>query len=547
MPPQALQPDEDERPDLPWWKAKKWALHILYRMFERYGSPGNVTKEYNEFAEWYLQTFSSGVLEVLLRLLDAYRAGNWQPPRVLQQTLNYVNQAVSHGHTWKLLKPHMGAIIQDILYPLMSYSAEDEELWSVDPHEYIRVKFDVFEDFISPVTAAQSLLHASCKKRKDMLQKTMAFLTTVLNDPNTEPQRKDGALHMVGSLADVLLKKKIYKEQLDQLFLKYVFPEFGSARGHMRARACWVLHYFAEAPYKQEPVLAEAVRLTVNALLQDKELPVKVEAAIALQSLLNYQDGANKYIETQVKQIALELLTIIRETENEDVTGVMQKLVCEFTQQLTPIAVEICQHLAATFSQVLDTDEGSDEKAITAMGILNTIETLLTVMEEQPEVMKQLEPTVLQVVAHVLQNEVQEFYEEVLSLIFDCTGKHISEEMWKVFELLYQVFMKNGLEHFTDMMPALHNYITVDTDGFLANEQRLLAIYNMCKEILSKDMGEDPECHAAKLLEVLLLQYKNRIDAAAPLLVELAASRLLREVRTSELRIMCLQVSKKKF
>lgn len=123
--------------------------------------------------------------------------------------------------------------------------------------------------------------------------------------------------------------------------------------------------------------------------------------------------------------MALELLTIIRETENEDVTSVMQKLVCVFTAHLVPIAVEICQHLATTFSQVLDTDEGSDEKAITAMGILNTIETLLTVLEEQPEVLRLLEPTVLQVVAHVLQNEVQEFYEEVLALVYDLTSKEV--------------------------------------------------------------------------------------------------------------------------
>ncbi|CAH1099995.1 unnamed protein product [Psylliodes chrysocephalus] len=542
VPPAALQPDEDERPDLPWWKCKKWALHILYRMFERYGSPGHVTKEYNEFSEWYLQTFSSGILEVLLRVLDGYRGGHWVPPRVLQQTLNYLNQAVSHGHTWKILKPHMPAIIQDVLFPLMSYSAEDHELWTVDPHEYIRVKFDVFEDFVSPVTAAQTLLHSSCKKRKEMLQKTMVMLTQILTNTATEAAQKDGALHMVGSLADILLRKKLYRDQLDQLFIKYVFPEFNSDRGHMRARACWVLHYFAEFSFKQDTILMEAINLTVRALLFDKDLPVKVEAAIALQSLLNYQDRAQKYIEPQVKQIALELLTIIRETENEDVTGVMQKLVCVYTPQLAPIAVEICQHLATTFNQVLDTDEGSDEKAITAMGLLNTIETLLTVMDEQPEVMRLLEPTVLQVIANVLQNEVQEFYEEVLALIYDLTSKQVSPDMWKVFELLYQVFMKNGIDHFTDMMPALHNYITIDTNAFLSDEQRLLAIYNMCKEILTKDSGEDPESHAAKLLEVVLLQCRKKIDQAAPMLIELAAARLLREVKTSELRTMCLQV-----
>lgn len=84
-----------------------------------------------------------------------------------------------------------------------------------------------------------------------MLGKTMALLNQVLNNPATEPAQKDGALHMVGSLADVLLKKKPYRDQLDQLFIKYVFPEFNSDRGHMRARACWVLHYFAEYEFKQ--------------------------------------------------------------------------------------------------------------------------------------------------------------------------------------------------------------------------------------------------------------------------------------------------------
>jgi len=61
---------------------------------------------------------------------------------------------------------------------------------------------------------------------------------------------------------------------------------------------------------------------------------------------------------------------------------------------------------AGTFSQVLETDEGSDEKAITAMGLLNTIETLLTVMEEQTQIMSQLEPIVLQVVAHIFEHSV---------------------------------------------------------------------------------------------------------------------------------------------
>jgi hypothetical protein len=63
--------------------------------------------------------------------------------------------------------------------------------------------------------------------------------------------------------------------------VELVFPEFQSPHGHLRARTCWVFHYFAEDQYKDQNVLAEALRLTVASLLRDHEPPVKVEAAIA--------------------------------------------------------------------------------------------------------------------------------------------------------------------------------------------------------------------------------------------------------------------------
>ena len=45
---------------------------------------------------------------------------------------------------------------------------------------------------------------------------------------------------------------------------------------------------------------------------------------------------------------------ISRETENEDLTSVMQKIVCTYTEQLVPVAVDICQHLVGTFAQVVN-------------------------------------------------------------------------------------------------------------------------------------------------------------------------------------------------
>nr|XP_016934597.1 importin-7 [Drosophila suzukii] len=535
--------DDDERTEFPYWKTKKWALHIMVRMFERYGSPSNVVSEkYQKFAEWYLPTFSQGVLEVLLKILDQYRNRVYVSPRVLTDVLNYLKNAVSHAYTWKLIKPHMVAVIQDVIFPIMSFTDSDQELWESDPYEYIRLKFDIFEDYATPVPAAQSLLHSICKKRKGVLPKAMATIMQIITSPNADNKQKDGALHMIGTLADVLLKKALYRDQVESMLTTYVFPEFQNPAGHMRARACWVLHYFCDVQIKNPQVLAEIMRLTTNALLTDKELPVKVEAAIGLQMFLSSQDEAPQYVEGQIKEITKELLTIIRETENEDLTNVMQKIVCTFTEQLLPVATEICQHLATTFSQVLESEEGSDEKAITAMSLLNTIETLLSVMEEHPDVLLNLHPIVINVVGHIFQHNITDFYEETFSLVYDLTAKAISPEMWQMLELIYQVFKKDGIDYFIDIMPALHNYVTVDTPAFLSNPNRLLAILDMCKTMLTGSPGEDPECHAAKLMEVIILQCKGQIDSVIHMFVELALSRLTREVQSSELRTMCLQV-----
>lgn len=45
------------------------------------------------------------------------------------------------------------------------------------------------------------------------------------------------------------------------------------------------------------------------------------------------------------------------------------------------------------------------------------------------------------------------------------------------------MFQKDGFDYFTDMMPALHNYVTVDTPVFLSNENYILAMFNICKAV----------------------------------------------------------------
>eukprot|EP00063_Salmo_salar_P088625 XP_014063460.1 PREDICTED: importin-8-like isoform X6 [Salmo salar] len=546
VPPETLEVDEDDRPDLVWWKSKKWALHIVTRLFERYGSPGNVTKEYFEFADFFLKTYAVGIQQVLLKVLDQHRQKQYVTPHVLQKSLNYLNQGLSHSLTWKHMKPHMQTISQEVIFPLMCYKDEDEKLWQEDPYEYIRMKFNVYDDHALPATAAQSLLCKAARKRKEVLPQMMEFCHQIMMEPSADPRRKDGALHVIGSLAELLLKKRVYREQMELMLQNYVFPLLNSPLGYLRARSCWVLHSFSPLRFHNELVLRNAVELVKQGLVADKEMPVKVEAAIALQTLVSNQEQAKVYIRPYIRPVMQELLHVIKETENDDLTNVIQKMICEYNQEVAVIAVDMTQNLAEIFTKVLQSEEyeESEDKTVMALGILSTIDTILTVMEDHKEITQQLEGICLQVIGLVLQKPIIEFYEEILSLAFGLTCQTISPQMWQLLAVLYEVFQHDCFDYFTDMMPLLHNYVTVDTDMLLSNPKYLEVIYTMCKKVLTSDAGEDAECHAAKLLEVIILQCRGRgIDQCIPLFVEAVLERLTRGVKSSELRTMCLQVA----
>ncbi len=52
--------------------------------------------------------------------------------------------SVDHAASWKLIRPHFLAIYQDVVFPMMCYSDEDNQLWQEDPYEYIRMKFGAY-------------------------------------------------------------------------------------------------------------------------------------------------------------------------------------------------------------------------------------------------------------------------------------------------------------------------------------------------------------------------------------------------------------------
>ena len=81
------------------------------------------------------------------------------------------------------MKPHIQPIIQEVIFPLMCHSDADEELWSSDPQEYIRIKYGAY----TFITTVKPVLSCHSKKDKTKILMTNGSLMKVENIAECSP------------------------------------------------------------------------------------------------------------------------------------------------------------------------------------------------------------------------------------------------------------------------------------------------------------------------------------------------------------------------
>uniref|UniRef100_A0AAF5RTV4 Importin N-terminal domain-containing protein n=1 Tax=Wuchereria bancrofti TaxID=6293 RepID=A0AAF5RTV4_WUCBA len=511
--------DEDDRERTVWWKCKKWASAIVERIFERYGSPGQVQLNYSEFAENYMTHFAIPILNTCLQVLDGYRNGNYVSSRVLHSLLQYIDIAISQSRTWKIIKPHCQGIVRSVLFPLLKYSDEDEELWSDSPEEFVRTKYDVYDELHNPAVAAANVL-TGFAKRKDMLQPILEFSLNMLNS-DVNPRDQEGALRILGELFAALTKSKKYRCAVDELVERFVISKIAHPIRFIRCRACWTIRQFASGKLSGSRVTHIYEELLKRLADVGEELPVKVEAAMAIQHMLETQTKYRSVLKPHVYAVIIEVLRLVARAEIEEMTSVMEVLLEDFVEDIIPIAVN-----ANIFLQISLSENQEDDRTVTVMGILTTLGSVLDMVEDNQDILYHIEEQVRRVIKSVLDREQIDYYEEVLALANSVITYSISEPMWEIFFDIHKLAISQDGIVFVDVMPVLHSYLTVDTDGFLARPERLRAFVEIVVNMFNEDMEENDQTRAAKLLECLILECQDKINNLVPDFIQLILTRL---------------------
>ncbi|OJJ31152.1 hypothetical protein ASPWEDRAFT_119296 [Aspergillus wentii DTO 134E9] len=569
-PASSMLESKEERELNHWWKCKKWSYANLNRLFIRYGNSSTVTKsstpDYSGYAKTFMATFAPEILKGYLQEIDKWVSkGQWLSNPALAYTMVYLEECVKPKPMWDHLKPHMENLIAHFIFPILCQSDEDIELFQTDPSEYLHRKLNYYEEVSAPDVAATNFLVALTKNRKKQTFAILTFVNGIVSkyesapDDQKLPREKEGALRMIGSLASVILgKKSPIADQVEYFFVRHVFPEFRSPHGFLRARACDTLEKFEQLDF-QDPNNLMIIYRNILESMTDSELPVRVEAALALQPLIRHEIIKTS-MQQNIPQIMQQLLKLANEVDVDALANVMEDFVEVFSAELTPFAVALSEQLRDTYMRIVgellerNAAKGEedaygdflDDKSITALGVLQTIGTLILTLESTPDVLLHLETILMPVISITLENKLYDLYNEVFEIIDSCTfaSKSISPTMWQAFELIHKTFKAGAELYLEDMLPALDNYISYGSQMLVQSPNYLAALVGMVEDIFRDEKvgGVDRIC-GCKLAETLMLNLRGCIDQYIPVFIELAMRVIdAGEARTKSYRIHLMEM-----
>jgi hypothetical protein len=478
---------------------------------------------------------------------------------------------------WAHLKLHLDTLVTHFLFPVMCLTQDDVEKFESDPEEYLHHKLNYYEEVSAPDVAATNFLVTLTKARRKQTFTILAFVNKIVSEyESTEDDKKnhiakEGALRMIGTLSSVILgKKSPIAEQVEYFLVRFVFPDFRSSQGFLRARACDTVEKFEQLDFKDPSNLLIIYR-NILECMADQELPVRVEAALALQPLIRH-DIIRTNMQTNIPQIMQQLLKLANEVDVDALSNVMEDFVEVFATELTPFAVALSEQLRDTYLRIVrelleknekrEDDESYgdylDDKSITALGVLQTIGTLILTLESTPDVLLHMESILMPVIKVTLENKLYgktnlgswigrlltspDLYNEVFEIIDSCTfaAKSISPTMWQAFELIHATFKAGAELYLEDMLPALDNFVQYGAAHLVQTPQYLEAMFGMVQDMFADEKvgGVDRIC-ACKLAEGIMLSLRGHADQYVVAFVSPLSSNSCRTLNNPRLKWQC--------
>ncbi|GMM58744.1 Sxm1 protein [Maudiozyma humilis] len=442
-------------------KVQKWGYGNLNRFVHRFSK---TTKHVSE------QFVANSFTNIIPKILQEYFSvmGSWSQKSLwlsdasLYHLIQFLEKCMTTDELYPLIEPHVDAIIKNLIFRCLCANEEVAELFEVDPEDYTRRYFDMNKEGSTADVASTDFIFLVGHKRSEQLATVIPFVSEVFNqfvqNPNniSVAYEQEGAMRTISSLFSFFETQK--DTGLEGIFTHYIVNLLSQTTyPFLVARALeTVANYQAE--FTDMDTLSKIYELTYNHLLNTDILPIQIEAADALKTLIIANPSIHSHITPQVPGIMEKLLKLSKEFEIDMISEVMESFVERFADVLTPFAKDLARNLAEQYlklgqSMIEGGNEGystgDQDQEMQASSLLQTMTTMVMSMNKVSLAAEYL--PVCKFIVHnaqiILLTEAVDLMDALALSSRTMTGQ-LSPEVWEMFGDVLDSFQMYAMDYF---------------------------------------------------------------------------------------------------
>lgn len=249
----------------------------------------------------------------------------------------------------------------------------------------------------------------------------------------------------------------------------------------------------------------------VVARLTDPELPVRVDACVALRAFLEPFEAEDlAMLRPLLPAILRDFFALMGEVENEEMITTLEALIETFSDDMAQYAVQLAQHLAQAFWRIQQQEEENDDDdddtaALAAYGCVRTIGTLLEAVSTLPHLYTQLEDILFPIMDRYLSQDGESIFEEVVQMLsyFTFLSPELSPRLWTLWPKLHEAVTTWAIDYFDEVLVCLDNYISRGTEVFLGSANYLQSA-NQVRRLCLCSVGETYLCAACVIVNLCM-------------------------------------------
>ncbi|CAL9730825.1 importin beta SMX1 [Monosporozyma unispora] len=443
-------------------KVSKWGFGNLNRFIHRYSKTTKYINE--EFVQYVNTQLCPEIIQEYFNIIQTWSQGSlWLSEASLYYLIQLFEKCLISDDLYSLIEPHLQTFIENVIFTCLCASSQTVELLEEDEEEYTRRYFDMNKEGSTADVASVDFIFVVGHKRPQKLDAVLPFVNNIFNEFVQSPDlnnayKQEGAMRMISALFSFFDSNT---EAIEGLFTHFISKIISQDKyPFLVARGLETVANF-DSKFSNMDTLSMIYELTYNHLLNSQVIPIQIEAADGLKTLIVSNPEIHPHISGQVPGIMEKLLKLSKEFEIDILSEVMEAFVERFSDELTPFANDLASNLAEQFIRIARSviessssgsnaySMGDQDQEIQASSLLQTMTTMVMSMNKVS-----LTTQFIPVCKFVIQNAQIVFITEIVDLMDSLAlstktlYNQFTPEIWDLFHDVMDSFETYALDYF---------------------------------------------------------------------------------------------------